>query len=342
MVEKDVKSDESLKVIEGLITHFGGAPGTLKADLTTQMIQTCLKLMIEGHDLWEMKLINRALKEMRHAYHIFAQYPDARCVSIFGSARTPETHPDFKAAETFSHAMAMDGWMCITGAADGIMRAGIKGAQLESSFGLSIRLPFEDNSKSIIKGDPKLMIFNYFFTRKLMFLSQAHAVAAFPGGVGTMDELFEVLTLMQTGKSSIIPLVLLEGENGHYWKGWEHYMNTQLLDNGWISPSDYHFYYKASSPEDAKKHILHFYKRYHSSRYVKELLVIRMKSPLTLQQVEELNAEFGSLLAAGKMELSSALPEEEEDHPELPRLIFAHNRKNYGLLRALIDKINAY
>lgn len=341
MSHVDVKDEKIVKAIDELITLCGGVPESLASDLALQMIQTCLKLMIEGHDIWQLKLINRALKEMRHAYHIFSKYPEAQFVSIFGSARTPEKHPDYTAAEAFSKAMAKQGWMCITGASDGIMHAGVKGAELESSFGLSIRLPFEDSTNALIKGDPKLMIFNYFFTRKLMFLSHANAVAAFPGGFGTLDELFEVLTLMQTGKSNIVPLVLIEGAKGNYWSHWKQYIDEQLSATGWISDSDHNFYYIATSPADAKRHILQFYHRYHSSRYVKELLVIRLNKPLKPKQVDELNHTYASLIASGKIEMSKALPDE-TDYLELPRLVFHHTRKNFGLLRALIDQINVY
>jgi uncharacterized protein (TIGR00730 family) len=337
----DIKDEKVVKLIKGIIDYCGGAEDPFAIDLTTQMIQTCLKLMAEGHDIWQMKLINKALKEMRHAYSIFGKYTDVRCVSIFGSARTPEDHPDYRAAKTFSRSMAKEGWMCITGAAEGIMHAGMKGAQKESSIGLSIRLPFEDSSNALIKGDPKLMMFHYFFTRKLMFISHGAAIAAFPGGLGTQDELFEVLTLMQTGKSNIVPLVLIEGAKGNYWKHWERYLDDDLLANGWISQADKHFYHIASSPADAKRHILKFYSRYHSSRYVKELLVIRLLKELNQKQIKELNKDFSKLLVKGKIIKSKALPEE-TDSLKLPRLVFEHNRKHYGLLRAMIDRINDY
>lgn len=337
----DVNSPKIVHAIHELIAACGEDPTTYEGDLTTQLIQTSLKLMIENHDIGQLKLITRALKEMRHAYRIFNQYPHQRCISIFGSARTPVKHPDYRAATSFSRSMAKDGWMCITGAAEGIMHAGMKGAQRESSFGLSIHLPFEATTNELIKEDPKLMVFRYFFTRKIMFISHADAVAAFPGGVGTLDELFEVLTLMQTGKSHIVPLVLIEGAKGHYWNHWRHYMDTQLLGNGWISETDRNFYYIASTPADAKRHIMKFYRRYHSSRYVKDNLVIRMLTPLKQKHIDQLNEQFASLISSGKIVMSEALPEE-SDFPELPRLVFKHTRKNYGLLRALIDQVNAF
>lgn len=338
----DVNEESIVKSIHDLLILCGGISNSFSMNLATQMIQTTLKLVADQHDLGQMKLISRALKEMRYAYKIFGQYPNVRRVSIFGSARTSPKHPDYIAAHNFSRLMAKSHWMCITGAAEGIMRAGITGAQKESSFGLSISLPWETTENSPMHGDPKHMIFRYFFTRKLMFLSHADAVAAFPGGYGTQDELFEVLTLMQTGKSNIIPLVLVEGKSGSYWKEWEKYIHEQLLNNRWISQEDLRLYYIASSSADAKKHIMKFYRRYHSSRYVKELLVIRLQKALTSRQLEELNEKFSSLVADGKMYRGDALPDEEGQWKELPRLFFVHTRRDFGLLRILIDQINDF
>lgn len=337
----DIHEERIVKEIHHLIESCGESPQGLAGDLVTQMIQTSLRLMKEKHSMWQLKLINRALKEMRYAYNIFNQYPDARCISIFGSARTPEGHRDYLAAKAFSTHMADLGWMCITGAANGIMRAATEGAQAESSFGLSIRLPFEIPTNTLLEGDPKLMIFRYFFTRKLMFIGHSDAIAAFPGGVGTLDELFEVLTLMQTGKAEIVPLVLVEGKSGRYWKHWQEYITAQLLNQGWISPTDRHLYHIAPTPEAAKDHILQFYRRYHSSRYVKEQLVIRMLTPLNRTQLQKLNRKYRSLVQSGEMVLRDAFPEE-TDHLELPRLAFHHTRRDFGLIRALIDSINEF
>lgn len=337
----DVKGERILNAIHELIDLCGGIHEVLEKELITQQIQTSLKLMIEKHDLGQLKLMTRAFKEMRHAYRIFNRYTNVHRISIFGSARTPENHPDYIAAKSFSMGMTEHGWMCITGAADGIMKAGLEGSQRQSSFGLSIRLPFEVPTNSVIEGDPKLMIFRYFFVRKLMFISNSHAVAVFPGGFGTLDELFEVLTLLHTGKSAIIPVVLIEGPAGVYWQHWEHYIQTHLLANGWISPADPSLYYLASSPEDAIQHIETFYRRYHSSRYVKEVLVLRLLETLNHEQIDLLNEKYSILVKSGKMQMSGPLPEE-TDYLELPRLIFHHTRKDFGIVRKLIDQINAF
>lgn len=341
MEEIDLNDEKFINPIKELIKLLGVDSESFDANLTLQMIQTSLKFLRDNHDISQLKLVTRALKEIRYAYSIFNKYSRSPCISIFGSARTPENHPDYQAAKEFSHIMASHDWSCITGAADGIMKAGHEGSSEEDAFGLSIKLPFETPLNSIIAGNPKLITFRYFFTRKLMFLSHSDAVAAFPGGFGTLDELFEVLTLMQTGKTNIIPLVLLEGHTGSYWKDWEKYVNEHLLENGWISPEDHKFYYMAASPEDAFSHIKHFYKVYHSNRYVKDDLVMRLKKPLNAKQIKELNSKFHLLCNEGDIHACGHYPEE-NDHLDLPRIAFKHTRKHFGLVRALIDQLNSY
>ena len=337
----DINDEHVLKAIHELVETCGGTRDSFEAELVTQMIQASLRMLTEGHDLGQLKLITRALKELRYAYYVFNQYPHTRRVSIFGSARTPEDHPDYLAAKAFSEMMVEYGWLSITGGANGIMKAGLEGHQKDQGFGLSIKLPFEAPANNLIEGAHKLIIFRYFFTRKLMFMSHSHAVAAFPGGFGTMDELFEVLTLLQTGKANIIPVVLLEGQEGHYWDRWEENVHKQFLANGWISPEDLYFYYKAPSIQAAVEHINQFYKRYHSSRYIKDTLIIRLKEPLTSEHVEHLNQKYRSLVQSGVMALCDPFPEEKE-HLELPRLAFIHTRNQFGLVRALINDINTY
>lgn len=334
-----VDYEEQQAKIKDLIAFSGGDPNTFECDLISQMVQVGLKLIHEGCDLGQLKLMTRALKEMRYAYRIFNRYLGGKKISIFGSARTPPDHPDYLAAKALGAALTTHGWACITGAADGIMKAGLEGAERDSSFGLSIRLPFESTANSLIAGDPKLITFRYFFTRKLMFLSHSDAVAAFPGGFGTQDELYEVLTLMQTGKANIIPLVLIEGPQGDYWHHWNNYLEKHLLGKGWISPEDKHFFYIAPSVDSAVQHILHFYNRYHSSRYVGDILVIRLSQPISVDKIARLNEEFSSLVRTGEIYTTEPLSEE-TDHLDLPRIAFEHTRRKFGLLRALIDRIN--
>lgn len=335
-----LEEDKVKSLIAQLLIAIGEEPNSFKSEMVAQQIETSLRMLIEGHEVWQIKLITRAIKEMRYAYHIFNQYPVGRRISIFGSARTPEDHPDYHAAKEFSYLLAKHHWSCITGAAHGIMKAGLEGHKPEHSFGLSIRLPFETPAPAFFDGNAKLINFRYFFTRKLIFMSHSDAVGIFPGGFGTFDEMFEILTLMQTGRSQIIPVVLMEGTSRNYWIDWQQYVRDNLLKNGWISPDDEYFYHIASSVTAGVEHILHFYKRYHSYRYVRDLLVIRLLSPLTQEQVDVLNEQFKGLVSTGKMEMALSPLPEEEDHPELPRLIFHHTRNDFGLLRRLIDAIN--
>lgn len=325
--------------IDGLIGELGGQSGSFEAKLIRDMVQTALKLIPDGRDTGEIKLMTNALKELRYAYRIFGKYKEPHKVTIFGSARTPETHPDYTACVEFSRLMAEAGWMAITGAGGGIMQAGHVGPGRAASFGVAIRLPFEQNANIVIKGDEKLINFRYFFTRKLMFLSQAEAVVLFPGGFGTMDEAYETLTLVQTGKATPMPIVLVEGANGTYWKAWDEWVRRELVDRGWVSPEDPSIYYLAKDPHDAAKHIIRFYRNYHSSRYVKDDFVIRLRNPIAHADVKILERDFDSLIKDGGMRLSGPL-EGETDHLTRPRIVFRHNKNKYAILRQLIDRIN--
>lgn len=336
------------RIIE-LLEMVAGRANEYDSKLVRELITAALKLIPDGRNTGELKLMTATMKELRYAYRVFAAYPEPHKVTIFGSARTPSNHPDYHAAVEFSKLMADAGWMSITGAGDGIMKAGHEGPGRAASFGVAIRLPFETSANEVIKGDEKLINFRYFFTRKLMFLSQAEAVVCFPGGFGTMDECFEALTLIQTGKASMVPVVFVEGthqsvpgEDGMgYWEGWINFIRTQLLRRGWVSPEDEHLFYLAKSPQDAADHVLRFYKVYHSARYVRDDLVIRVKKQLTDAQLAELNRDFAVLVRSGTIaHVQPYAPE--QDHLDLPRIAFTHTKHKFGLVRALIDRINSF
>lgn len=327
--------------IDKLIEACGGVPGTFSAKMVRELVQTGLKLIPDGRDTGEIKLMSAAVKELRYAYRIFGKYKDPHKVTIFGSARTPEDHPDYTACVEFGRLMAEAGWMSITGAGLGIMKAGHVGPGRGASFGVAIRLPFETTANPVIDGDEKLIQFRYFFTRKLMFVSQAEAVALFPGGFGTLDEAYEALTLVQTGKTTPMPIVLVEGAGGDYWKSWDEWVRTQLLARGWVSPEDPNIYFVAKNPAEAVDHILKFYRVYHSSRYVRDELVIRLRGAISAADLATLEQEFGVLIKSGGLRISGPL-EGEEDNLGLPRLVFKHTRSKYGLLRAMIDRINTF
>ncbi len=330
-------------LVDKILDAVGGKPGTMEHRLVRDLLMTSSKLIPDGRHTGELKLITTAVKEMRYAYRVFARYEKPHKVTIFGSARTPETHPDYKAAVEFGRLMSEAGWMAITGAGDGIMKAGHEGPGRAQSFGVAIRLPFEQATNTVIAGDEKLIHFRYFFTRKLMFISQAEAVALFPGGFGTMDEAYETLTLVQTGKASMVPIVCVEGEEGSpnhgYWNEFDHWVREGMIKRGWVSPEDTNLYYIAKTPKDAVDHIVRFYSNYHSSRYVKDDFVIRLKKPLLPMHVEQLNDEFKVLVKEGEIVQRGPF-EAETDALDLPRLVFHHTRYKWGMVRKLIDRIN--
>src|SRR3984893_7440826 len=290
----------------------------------------------------DLKLINRSLKEMRYAAKVFARYSHFRKVVVFGSARVSSDAPESKVAENFARAMVSHDYMVITGGGEGIMGAAQRGAGRDRGVALNIILPFEQQANEIIEGDPKLINFNYFFDRKLNFVKESHAFALFPGGFGTMDETFEVLTLMQTGKARIIPVVLLDRPGGTYWETWMRFLTEHLCKLGLISPEDFCFFKITRDVDEAVREILQFYKIYHSARWVGEQLVVRICQPLSKSAVADLNKNFADLVRQGEIVQGSAL-RQEKNEPEiwhLPRLILTPYRNNFGRLRQLIDAIN--
>lgn len=327
--------------VDALLATCGADVGTRDGRLVRDLVITSLKLPTDGRHTGELKMLTASLKEFRHAMRVFGEHPESRRVSIFGSARTPEHHGDYAAALDFAELMAALGWVSITGAGDGIMKAGQEGTGPDASFGLAIRLPFEQSTNEVIAGDPKLITFKYFFTRKTMFLSQSHAVVALPGGFGTQDELMESLTLIQTGKSVMVPVVLLAGTGSNYWQRWDRYVRDELLAGDFISPEDTNLYYLADTPTAAAEHIIAFYSTYHSSRYVGDDFVIRLRRPLRPHQIDALDDEFAPLVAEGRITQREAYPAEGE-YLDLPRVAFTHTRRQQGLVRVLIDRINEY
>ncbi|MCK4660143.1 MAG: LOG family protein [Phycisphaerae bacterium] len=310
-------------------------------DLLAELIVTVCRLAKDNCGRGEVKLLNRALAELRYAFKVFAPYVEIPKVSIFGSARTREDDPQYQQAMKFAKLIEQAGWMVITGAGDGIMRAGHHGAKREASFGVAITLPFEQSANTIIAGDHKLINFKYFFTRKLMFVKEARAIVLFPGGFGTQDEGFEALTLVQTGKATPIPLVLCDEPGGTYWQHWRTYIKSELLHHGMIDEDDMKLFCITDDAQKAVEEILRFYRRYHSSRFVFEDLVIRLKSALSDDELAHLNQDFTDLLESGEIrQVTAALPEESGEYPTLPRLVFHYHKKNAARLRHMIDTIN--
>jgi len=311
-------------------------------ELIEEMIITALKMARDKMGTGDLKLMVRSLKEMRYAAKVFSNYRAFRKVCVFGSARTPPSEAQYAVAEEFAREMVAQNYMVITGGGDGIMGAAQKGAGREHGFGLNIRLPFEQRANPIIEGDPKLINFNYFFTRKLNFVKETHAFALFPGGFGTMDEGFEVLTLMQTGKARIIPVVLLDRPGGSYWETWMRFLTDHLYKFGYIGPEDFHFFKILPNVAEAVREIVNFYSVYQSSRWVGEQLVVRLSKKLSSAALTDLNKNFSDVLRTGSIVQGSALRQEKNEPEiwELPRLIFTPHRRSFGRFRQLIDAIN--
>lgn len=331
--------DEMLHQISALLDS---PEDDLQAALMRELLTGLLKLNDAHLDLLDIKIVNRAVKELRHAFAVFHGYRDRQKVSIFGSARTPSDDPNYRLAHQFAHAIVQEGFMVITGGADGIMRAAQEGAGRENSFGVNIMLPFEQGPNATIADDEKLITFKYFFTRKLMFQKEANAIALFPGGFGTHDEGFEILTLAQTGKSDPQPIICLQAPGCDYWDDWSAFVVRQLLGRQLINEEDMNLFVIVNSVEAAVSHILRFYRRYHSIRFVGRQLAMRLKQTISPEQLEQIQEQFSDLLSDGTFELRGPL-DEELDEPalrDLPRLVFNFNRRSAGRLRQLIAHLN--
>ena len=336
--QTEIERAERDAAIEEFVAKFARGP---HRDLYASMIRTVCRMSHDGTSRGDTKLVDRAFAELRYAFKTFAPHAATPKVSIFGSSRTPEDHPDYLQAVRFAERMRMENWMVITGAGDGIMKAGHGGAGKEASFGVAIRLPFEQRTNDIIVGDKKLVNFKYFFTRKLMFVKEAKAVVLFPGGFGTQDEGFEVLTLVQTGKADLVPIVLMDAPGATYWQHWRTYVKAELLHNGMICAEDMHLFKITDDVEEAVEEIKTFYRRFHSMRYVRDRLVLRMNSPLPQGAIEHMQSNFADVLADGIVEaLPGPLPEEGDEFPDKPRLAMQFDRRSHGRLRQLVNYMN--
>ncbi len=315
----------------------------LRSLLYRDMVLNALKCRRDGLDILDLKIISRSVADFRHAACVFKPYRHVRKVSIFGSARTAEGAPDYELAVKMGRLLAQSGYMVITGAAEGIMKAGIEGAGAENSFGVKLLLPFENSPSKIIENDPKLVRFKYFFTRKIFFVMEADAIALFPGGFGTHDEGFEVLTLLQTGKAPPVPVAMLELPGEDYWESWDRFVRQHLLARGFVSREDLSFYRIFHSAEEARDWIMAYYSTYHSMRQVGDRLVIRLERELSDAAIRELNEAFPDLVGGREISRTSALAEEEDEAALLsrPRIVFPYNRKHAGRLNELVLMVNS-
>ncbi|MFV2065892.1 MAG: TIGR00730 family Rossman fold protein [Pirellulales bacterium] len=312
------------------------------ADLIERIKESADKLHTDHTSRGDLKILSRALRELSYAFKVFSPYRSQRKVTVFGSARTGREDRAYQLAVDFGKAMADRKWLVLTGAASGIMEAGHIGAGRDWSMGLNIMLPFEQAANSVIAGDHKLVNMKYFFTRKLMFVKECDAVVLFPGGFGTLDEGLEVLTLLQTGKRDMVPVVFIDTPDGGYWRQFHQFIVDQLLDGGMIAREDLSIYRLTDNVSDAVDEIMQFYRVYHSMRYVRAQLVLRLQHELAPVLLEAINANFDDLLVDGRFEQQGPL-KDERDEPNLahlPRLVFRFDRRSLGRLRQLIDVIN--
>jgi uncharacterized protein (TIGR00730 family) len=306
------------------------------------IIENALKLLTDVQDTGDVRVIQTALRELRYAFRLFEPYAHIRKVAIFGSARTQPDRVEYQQAADFGNKIVQAGFMVITGAGPGIMQAGHEGAGPEKSFGANIRLPWEQGANPVIAEDKKLVTFKYFFTRKLTFIRQSDAIALFPGGFGTLDEGYEAITLMQTGKSKLMPLVLVDKPGGTYWKTWDSHIREELLRSKLISPEDLNLYQITDNTDEAVKIITRFYRNFQSTRFVKDLFVVRLKNAPDAAALTALNKDFADIIVEGKIVSIKPTPDEIEDNEglELARIAFNFNRRDYGRLRQMIDVLN--
>ncbi len=311
-------------------------------DLLFEMLTTVVRLAGDGVERLDLKITNAALKEMRQAFRLFAPFHGIPKVTIFGSARTLPDDPLYVQTRDLAQALADQGWMVVTGAGPGIMAAGAEGAGRERSIGVNIRLPFEQEANPFIAAGSRLVSMKYFFTRKLMLMKESAGFVVLPGGFGTLDETFELLTLLQTGKASLAPLVLLEVPGGTYWRAWDHFLRTEVAGRGLIGGDDFVLYCITDNVEDAAGEVLGFYRNYHSMRYVGPTLVVRVRSAPTEPELAALNREFGSLCVEGRIEATRPLPAEvaDDDHLDLHRISLQFDRLSHAGLRRLVDTLN--
>ena len=312
------------------------------ARFAEQIKESADQMLADGADRGDVKLVARALQELADSFSMLIPYRHRPKVSIFGSARTQAEQPEFQHAVRFARAIIQQGFMVITGAGPGIMEAGHVGATVDHSIGLNILLPFESVANDVIAQDEKLIDLNYFFTRKLLFLKETDALALYPGGFGTLDEGFELLTMLQCGKAQMMPVVMIDVPGGDYWKRWYDFVKTALLEKGMISPQDLSLFRITDSVDEAVEEIVQFYRVYHSQRFVRGRLALRLHSALPDELLDRINVEFRDILSSGDFRQGKAHPHEANDPhvADKVRLHFHFDRKSHGRLRELIDLIN--
>lgn len=331
------------EVLDNLINELvGQCCGARTGYLMREILTTAVKLGMESKDTGDLKLVNNALKELRYSFKIFFPYREIKKVIIFGSARSKTTSAEYKMAEEFAQKLTTKGYMIVTGGGPGVMEAGNKGSKSGKEFALNIRLPFEQMPNPYIDEKDKIINFKYFFTRKLVFVKETDATALFPGGYGTQDEGFEMLTLIQTGKTKPRPVVLMEPKGSTYWSAWEHFVKNQLVKNGFIHKEDLNLFRIVNTVDKAIQYIEDFYRVYHSIRYVSGLTVIRLNKEISVKTLKVINQKFKDILTSGEIKVSPPLDKEivSKEYLNLPRLVMNFNMRDYGRLAEMIAVIN--
>lgn len=315
---------------------------TANRDVLRDILRTAQGLAADGADRLDLKITAAALKEMRAAFAMFAPLKDTPKVTIFGSARTGSHDPLYAQARNLAHELAEAGWFVITGAGPGIMQAGAEGAGPDRAIGISIQLPFEEKPSDILAGGDRMVAMKYFFTRKLMLIKESSAFVCLPGGFGTQDETFELLTLLQTGKAIPAPVVLLDVPGGTYWTSWVQYVNDELVAAGLVSSQDHDLYLVTDDVAEAVAEVQRFWRNYHSIRWAGDRLVVRLRHVPIDEELVVLNERFADLLVDGAIERTDPLPAElaDRDHIELPRLVMRYDARLAARLRGLIDAVN--
>ena len=316
------------------------SPQGIDDQILQEMLSTVARLRDTEVELIDLKILGTVLKELRYAFSVFQKYRGIPKVAVFGSARLPRTHVDYQLAQEFGRQIVKKGWMVITGGANGIMEAAMRGAGADKSFGLNILLPFEQEANPIIRGNKKLINFKYFFTRKLMFLKESDATVLFPGGFGTLDEGFESLTLVQTGKAKPRPLLFLDHPASTYWNSLQEFLKNHLATGGMINPEDLNLIAHFQDAAAAADSIAQFYSNYHSSRFFEERYLIRLRRPITDQQLARLAVDFKDILVNGKFERFTQIEKDDEQGTALTRIIFSFDKYHYDRLHQLIEAMN--
>ncbi len=331
--------------VDARIDAFVGTLGDIAdSDLIFEMIAAAVGLARDNADRGDIKIANAAVQELRRSFQLFAPYRTVRKVSIFGSARTASDDPLYRQTVDLARSLSDRDWMVITGAGPGIMEAGVEGAGAENSFGAGIELPFEPSMTEFLDNDPKLMVFRYFFTRKITFLKESDGFVILPGGFGTLDEVYELLTLSHTGKAPLCPIVLLDVPGGTYWRRWREFIDDELLAGRYISEFDKNLFLITDDVDEAVNEVDGFYTNFCSQRHVNGSLVLRIKKAPTEEQLTDLNVEFADIVARGNIEIVGPSRYEiaDDDALDLTRLRFRFDRHGFARLRELLNRINSW